>query len=350
MEDPTSSIQDSSARLQPDLIAGWSYVDPSPFEIRARRWKSVGFWGITVYLLCAAYLVVMTSMDAPSILRFLAISLLVVALWTVKDQRQDVFESKVHSAKVLNQFKAAFDSDKKYILMLRSFTSELLSERTYGLRDVEREEMRMIRGERIPTGRKYKETVREDQRVDDVRTFLLAAAKDLPIVHIDRDERSMSSDMLCLLSSDKWWQIFEQLRDGAQLIAIMPEFTRSLKEEIETLADTSHLNKCVFIMPPSSSPGLARFGMTRRKRWGELRERLPMRLPEYSEEGALLMFATSGDLSLQLRYKDVDLARVLEVHSQDGIPLGQALSALYSKDLLPETLRVLQRESVSFVS
>lgn len=333
-------------------LATWAYIDPSDFELRASRWKTV-----SSFFLLASLLIALTNLlaspltDVSSILRLFLTSGPPAVLGVVSFNRKVTFERRSSSAKLLNHFRTALASEKKYILLLRSFTSRLLTETTYRLRGEEREEMRTFRGERFPTGRKYVEYVREDQRVDHVLSFLLEAVQGTHIVVIDGKESSMSIEILCVLSSDaEWRHVFEELKEGAQLIAIVPESSPSLTEEIVRVAGTTSLGKCVFLMPPSTGLSSARSGMTRRSGWEESRKKLPIRLPGYTEDGALLTFAAIDDPPNVLSYDRASLEQILANHSEDGVSLGQALATLQDKKLLPKTLTVLRRELESVVS
>jgi hypothetical protein len=262
--------------------------------------------------------------------------------------KSEEHEEKAISAKLINALKIAFTSEDKYILLLRSFKSRLVSKKTYRLRVVEREETRLVRGEIVPTGRKIKDYEHGQEREDDVRSFLLSAANGVHVIIIDGDVKSLSISPFSILSlNSEWRSVFEELKCRAQLIAVVPEASKSLLEEIQRIKDMDELDRCVFLMPPSQAVnhGSELVGMTRRERWTESRVALPVDLPQYDEKGAVLIFSKTGSLVSASPYNKQVLAQLLLNRSTEGAPLAHALAVLDDKGLLSHTLTELRNRS-----
>jgi hypothetical protein len=344
-------VSHPSQILSSQTITAWRRLDPGAFEHNAKRWKIAGALLLVSYALYAVIaLVVDVHTDRSSLLRFFAVSGMACLLAAVTAWRQDRSESKARSAHLLNRFGAVLSSEKKYMLLLRSFDSKLVSEATYKVRAEQRDGIRMIRGELVSTGRTYTDYVRENERVDDVRRFLLDADSGVHTVIIDGREASLSADLLCILSSDAdWRKIFDVLKEGAKLIIVVPEDSPSLREEISSLVDTPLIAKCVFLMPPSSRHEAARSGMTRRARWEQSRRNLAVELPEYDENGALLNFKIK-EAPCAFPYCHASISNLLANQGDAGAPLGEAFATLYARGLLPHTLDSLHKRFGSVMS
>ena len=162
----------------------------------------------------------------------------------------------------------------------------------------------------------------------------------LPIVI----ERSMGLDLLfgtilAVLSFALGWRAIRGLAD----------------EEIRAIADDS-LPKSLFIMPPSKTSGQRTesdtwvSGMTRRDRWVESIAELPIELPDYSEEGAILRFSHTCAPASVLPYNRKTILGLVQEHCREGIPLERVVQRLHSKGLLTIMLNELERRSDQLTS
>jgi hypothetical protein len=341
----------SSRDLNAKAIPQWTDIDSRPFRTSALRYRSVGFGLLAVWL---GHICLVAFGDWSGIVTFLLINLVFFLATTSVMVASDVFEDKAKAAELLNSIRSGLRSERKYILLLRSFTSKLVSETTYRVRTVEREEVRLIRGDLYPTGRKYKAYEHGKAKTDDISNFLSSAAHELTIVIITGNAYSLSDKPFCILSSDdQWWSVFGELKAGAQLIAVAPEPSKSLTEEIRAIVGEV-LDKSIFIMPPSRTFDLGTggdtwvSGLTRRDRWADAIAGLPITLPDYSEEGAILRFSHVGARASILPYKRETIMSLLEEHYCEGIPLGRAVQELYSKDLLTPMLLELEIRASRF--
>jgi hypothetical protein len=254
--------------------------------------------------------------------------------------RANAWKQKADLATKVNHLYDAFRSDKQFLLLLRSFRSGLVEENTYTVRVVEREIVRMFKDIPIPTGRTYKDTERIQPATDDVRDFVCRAARDRSVIAIDGNAENLSLDMLYVISVDSNWKnIFRELSSYAAAITIVPETSKSLTEEINELLDRGHLRKCLFVMPPSDS----RPGATRRNTWPAGRGELPIILPSYSSEGALLVFSGEGLLERRLPYTADAFDLAISQFNSQPASVGAALSELESSGVFDDVFLNFER-------
>jgi hypothetical protein len=262
----------------------------------------------------------------------------------------DSTEEKLKYGNLYNDFASSIlRSEHRYILLLRSFQSQLIVEKTSRTMTVEREQTIFFRGEEFPTGKKYKDFVHDNFVEDDVRIFIKSAIGNLHCVVIDGDKNPLSVAPLPILSTEQWIDIFEILAGNAQLIVIVPEASKSLKEEISRLKAAEALCQCVFLMPPSQTPTRATeratgwvSGLSRRNRWTESAKEVPIHLPEYDEHGAILVLSPDGDWR-HLTYTATSLRSLLEERSANGHSLREVIALLDQRGLLSDTWKELQK-------
>jgi len=240
-------------------------------------------------------------------------------------------------------------SDKHYVLMLRSFRSQLVVETVDRVRAEEREATRMVRGEPIPTGQKYTHYAHTNISADNVTDFLVSGTPDLHVVHINGVGASLTNAPLSLISSEShWWQVFTVLAGGAAVVAIVPETSASLVEEIKSVM-TLLRHKTLFFMPPSvednaAGDGSWLSGATREKRWREIREQLALDLPEYAAEGMILLCPQADSLRLARHpYSQGTVAAFAGKNSAQCLSIGEAVCELERCDLLSPTVSELER-------
>ena len=207
---------------------------------------------------------------------------------------------------------------------------------------VERDEMKYFRGEPYLTGKKIMTYERQSVGSDDVREFLVSAVGELHVVMVDGEARNISARPFRLLSSEQRWRdVVKQLAADAQIIAVVPEASNSLIDEIRMIA-SENLHKTMFMMPSSHArwkqgePYIS--GMTRRDRWTESMPALPIALPDYSESGAILTCLHVDAPPVSLPYTIRTVAELAVEHQADGIPLSAALQSLNEKGLLSPML------------
>jgi hypothetical protein len=349
----TSAVIDVVTPTDSLTLPTWAPVDPLPFKTRAIRYRIVGFSLLAVsgfYILSEA----IGSQQATwsTLGRFLAVLVALLLAALVAMGFSENSEAKAESALLLNQIHAALRSDLRYILLLRSFKSKLVSETTYLVRPVVREKFIMVRGDEFPTGKEYTDYERSDENVDDIRLFVSSAVGKLHVVMIDGNAESLSAGPLCILSNDDDWEsMFEQLMLSAALVVVIPEGSPSLRKEVESIIDKKTLHKCILLMPPSrvrsteTFTGLKQWyaGMTRRKQWEEFRADFPISLPNYSEDGAILTFFGSSSNANCWPYAKETLIRSLEEHLSEGLPLARSIADLNTRGLLRPTLTELER-------
>jgi len=116
------------------------------------------------------------------------------------------------------------------------------------------------------------------------------------------------------ISSDEegWKSDLQKLATGSKLIFVIPSPTSGTLWEIGWLKETGFLCKCVFVMPPSSSPAGDIPGMWSRA--VEAVNKFEIKLPPYSSKGALLSFDSQGETFTSVEIKSVshkDLKRAL---------------------------------------
>lgn len=73
------------------------------------------------------------------------------------------------------------------------------------------------------------------------------------------------------------------------MILVIPSAAEGTKWEINYLKENSLLPKCVFIMPPSSSPDIV-------EGWHKAEHELPIKLPSFSAKGLLFTVENSGEI------------------------------------------------------
>lgn len=330
------------------INATWPQIDPAPFQRRAKNRRSIG----TVFAILAVSNLVLTFIfwfpsTFDTLFVFLAVSLTLCIGLGIAMISADKFEERAQLAEQLNRFRSTLDSERAFILFLRSFSSQLVVEKTYRVKTEERESMRMVRSELLPTGRKYVEYTRADEHLDDVMSFLVSSIPATHIVLIDGDVKRLTFEPLVILSPDeKWKEIFHELKLRAQFIVIVPEYSASLSLELQSIKDSELLGKCIFVMPPSrnespssdpKSPALS--GRTRRQSWEECRDKLDVQLPEYRDSGALLTFARVGGSACRIdTYDSSTLNMLVNSAPQDGSSLGAVLAQLRLSGLLDKTL------------
>lgn len=341
-------MNDAESAAASDAHAGSSDIDPRPLQRRWTIWRTLAFAVLAIW---AAYIVATMIDPAPAswtaLLRLAGWTLLFLLLAMIAMIVADVWEDKTHSALLLNAVHAALKSESKYILLLRSFHSKLVRETTHTVRIVEREELRIVRGDVYPTGRTYKAYEEGHKLTDDVAHFLVSAG--LPVIFIDGKPESLSANPLSILSDDaSWREIFNGLKAGARLVAVVPEDSPSLGEEIAALVQSADLRNCVFLMPStvkdsgkeSSDQWIS--GRTRAQSW-PAPAALALPLPDYTDEGGLLVPAEVPGQLQRLPYTRQALKRLLDGREAAGLPLAQAVDALRRRNLLELTLAEMER-------
>jgi hypothetical protein len=116
------------------------------------------------------------------------------------------------------------------------------------------------------------------------------------------------------ISSDeeRWKSDLQKLATGSKLIFVIPSPTSGTLWEIGWLKETGFLCKCVFVMPPSSSPTGDIPGMWPRA--VEAVNKFEIKLPPYSSKGALLSFDSQGEMCTSVEITSMshkDLRRAL---------------------------------------
>jgi hypothetical protein len=243
-----------------------------------------------------------------------------------------------------------FRSEVPYILVLRSFDSKLVSETVERVTEVEREATRLVRGELIPTGRKYTVYDRDAVRDDNVVSFVIAAALDLHVFTINKNPEKLSAKPVSIISTpEQWWSAFEVLAKGACLIVIVPELSASLLKEIGSVM-ALHREKAIFLMPSSvedkAQPSEVWLtGLTRRQRWEEIKPQIPLDLPEYTEAGAIIMLSDVDQLPTTEAYDPAVFEGIVRSHQQQGTLAATALAKLHDTHLLTLTIGELERRA-----
>jgi hypothetical protein len=283
------------------------------------------------------------------LIAFLISTMLVMA---IADDR----ESKAESAKLVHSMCGAFGSDARYVLMLRSFDSRLIAEKIERVTVVEREETRAVRGsiDRLPTGRKYKDYEHQTLRADDVIAFIVSSTSDLPVVIIDGNSQNLSAAPFSVLSTDKqWWPAFKVLAQGAYLIAVVPEASLSLLDEMKWVV-AQYREKTVFLMPPSmqqenETPDTWLSGMTRRERWEEIIGQLPVELPDYTERGAIVRLPDRHSEPVCNPYERETIEGLARERRPGGASIRAALAQLQAQDLLAPLVDELEQRAVQLM-
>jgi hypothetical protein len=284
------------------------------------------------------------------IVQFLAAQTLLFVLVVLFMNAAEEKERQAESAQEVKSMCDVFRSEVPYILVLRSFDSKLVSEKVERVTEVEREATRLVRGELISTGKKYKAYERHTLRDDDVVFFVTSAALDLHVLTINKDPQSLSAKPVSIIStSEQWWSAFEVLAEGACLIVIVPELSASLLKEMRNVI-TLHREKAIVLMPSSVADNAQRSGvwltgLTRRQRWEEIKPQIPLDLPEYTETGAIIIVADADQLPITYAYDQGVFEDIVRSHQREGAPAATALAKLHDAHLLTFTIGELERRA-----
>lgn len=261
----------------------------------------------------------------------------------------DLAEKHLNTADLISSLCSHLSSDKPYILMLRSFRSELVVENMDRVRPVEREAMRLVRGELIPTGRKYTDYIHTKVYTDNVNDFLVQCVPDFHVIHINGAKSPLMKEPLSLISTDSdWWRVFTVLASGAAVVAIVPERSASLLDEIRSVM-ASLRHKTILLMPPSVedkevSDGSWLSGATRENQWNEIRQQFPFDLPEYAAEGMILLSPeTSSPRFERHPYSSGLVAAFADRNALQSLSIGEAVDQLDRMGLLYPTVSKLEQ-------
>jgi hypothetical protein len=282
--------------------------------------------------------------------QFLAAQILFFLLVVIFMGAAEEKERQAESVEEVKSICDVFRSEAQYILILRSFDSKLVSEKVERVTEVEREATRLVRGELIPTGKKYTVHDRDAVRDDNVVSFVIAAALDLHVFTINKNPEKLSAKPVSIISTpEQWWSAFEVLAKGACLIVIVPELSASLLEEIRSVM-ALHREKAIILMPSSVEDNTLRSdvwltGFTRRQRWEEIRPQIPLDLPEYTETGAIIILADADQLPITHAYDQGVFEGIVRSHQQQGTPAATALATLHDTHLLTLTIGELERRA-----
>jgi hypothetical protein len=257
--------------------------------------------------------------------------------------RADSADDRARTAVFLKQYHAALRWPGAFVLLLRAFESRLVREESYELRTAEREELRMVRGEPLPTGRVYSVLEEVNHRTSDVRDEVMNALESSLLVGLVRTPAELEPKPLMIATvSERWEETVTALALGARRIVLVPETARGLVTEVELLRSAGCLGRAVLLMPPSddrfSAPTPKRFGHTRRAAWEATRQAFPVQLPEYDHEGTILLLADDGAIRQRLPWSAANLRQALEDASSKDSCLAELAERLADEGLLLATI------------
>lgn len=314
--------------------------DPRVYLRRKRIWNALASIVLVLFVI-HIFISREREISVSSLAEYILIMLCIAGLFGASLYMAGYWLDKADLSVKVNRLYDAFDSKEPFVLWLRSFKSGLVAENTYDVRRFKREVVRMVMDVPVPTGRTYTDYEEANPHVDDVREFLLGALNDIRIVAIDGNVQNLTLDMLYIISFDSNWKdIFRELSSCAANIIVVPEASMSLTEEINDLLRQGFMEKCIFLMPPSDS----RSGATRAASWPAESSVLPISLPSYSNNGALLKFSAEGMLMTRLPYTVDAISTALSNLHRSGSSLGVALSKLERSGCLDDVFSHFERE------
>lgn len=233
--------------------------------------------------------------------------------------------------------------------MLRSFCSQLVAETVERVRPVVREEFRIMRGELMPTGKKYEDYTSKEIYSNTVSDFLVSCSPELHVIHINGAASILTAAPLSLISTDEhWWEVFNILVRGAAAVVVVPECSASLAEEIRSVMVSFH-QKALILMPPSVEDegiddGTWLSGSTRKKQWNEIRKQLLLELPEYTAEGMILLCSQESPQRLErYPYSPKTVAAFADMNALHSLSMQKAVCQLEDTGLLRPTIVELER-------
>lgn len=330
----------SAASFEMSTLRTQLRFDPKVYLRRNRIWNALASIVLVIFFI---HIFISREREASvsSLAEYILIMLCIAGLFGASLHMAGYWRDKADLSVKVNRLYDAFESKEPFVLWLRSFQSGLVAENTYDVRQIEREVVRMVRDVPVPTGRTYTDYERVNPHVDDVREFLHGALNEIRIVAIDGNVQNLTLDMLYVISFDSNWKdIFRELSSCATGILIVPEPSTSLTEEIDDLLQQGFMEKCIFLMPPSDS----RSGATRAASWPAESSVLPISLPSYSNNGALLKFCADGALMTSLPYTVDAISTALSNVHRSGSTLGVALSKLERSGCLDDVFSHFERE------
>ena len=267
---------------------------------------------------------------------------------------RDEAKAKLKSLEFVSKVAEIFKSDAKYFLYLRSFNSKIEKESTYNEIEFEVDEEKFtntrfldrhgkiaLEGASYRTGKKIKKTEIRDFQEDSVQDFLRPSICQIPMVILTGITADLTTHPLTLLTGANWFEAFEILLEGAQVVVIVPETSDSLREEIEVVCNTA-LKKTLILMPPSSG---GEFGRKRKDVWENLRGRLRLQLPEYQEQGAIIQSTGTSAGWVRSAYTKEELCNQIAAKSEEGVPLSQSIQRLRNQGLLDDMIAELTRRA-----
>ena len=328
-------------------VPDWRPVDASPFIRRRNRCWTM----LAVMTTVAVLLAILVASFAACIVAMLVLTPLASLLL----RRAERHDEHAKVATLLDDINEQLRSNRPYILFLRSFSSTLRRERTHFVVERDVEEMKMIRGEMIATGRRRRSREERFDFDDDLLTVLTRLFGDVPVIAIDGRPAQISARPLVLLSEDAHWRrMFELLAANARGIVILPEPTDSLKQEIAAALE-HHRDKLAFVMPgsrsayPENADGSVRsatlVGAARQQRWNSIRAHVEVDLPPFSEAGAFLHFVGGSSRLDPVALSTAGAKEILAKAVPSARPLKQAFSELCAHGLLDAFFAELDRRT-----
>jgi hypothetical protein len=281
-------------------------------------------------------------------LRWWAGALMGGALLALTGGRMSRRDEAVKRAEMLARFCSAALDPKPFVLVLRSFTSVLLSEK------IERSKLVDHEWE-TPRGyfRQGKQIETTGLFEDDIFQFLVRYTTGYHLVVINSDASALSPRPLTVISGEQWHKVFLRLADRAAGIVVVPGATTSVTAEINTVV-TKHLRHALFVMPPTlrsdfDKPDGIRnhHGQMRPSAWNELVDKVPITLPPYAPAGAFFQFASADRRPNRFEYSESGLESALESICNKASTTSGAFANLYDAGLLSETIGAMEQQAAS---